>query len=121
VILPGFDYADDYDRTFAEATQPTRIEVTEQGMIIEGIVDHSTGADIKGNAINRGIRNVSTLVGWLKLMGTVEAVNLANEITERAKNAGTTDVRLQELFTQEELASIDADLTSMLAEIEAAQ
>jgi hypothetical protein len=78
-ILPGFDYADEYSRTFEEAAQPTRIEVTEQGMIIQGIVDHSTGADIKGNATNRAIRNVSTLIGWLKTIGTVKDVNLANK------------------------------------------
>ena len=79
-ILPGFNYADDYSRTFAEAAQPTRIEITEQGMTIEGVVDHSTGADIKGNATNRAVRNVSTLFGWLKTMGTIEDVNLSNEV-----------------------------------------
>lgn len=79
-LLPSFNYSDDYDRQFAEATQPTRIEITDTGMIIEGVVDHSTGADIKGNATNRAVRNVSTLFGWLKTMGTIEDVNLSNEV-----------------------------------------
>ena len=71
-LLPGFNYADDVERTFAEATQPTRIIITDQGMTIEGIVDHSTAADIKGDSTNRAIRNISTLAGWQKVMDTID-------------------------------------------------
>lgn len=118
-LLPGFNYKDDSRRSFVEAQQPTRISVTESGLLIEGVVDHSTSQDIQGAAVNRGIRNVATLVGWLKTLNTVEAVNLANEITKRAEITGKTNVQLQELFTQAELAEIDAGLQTSLATIEA--
>lgn len=120
-ILPGFNYRDDYVRSFDEAYgggQPSWIQVNDQGLTIMGPVDHSTRQEITGNSINRGIRNISTLVGWLGLMNTVEAIDLANEVTRRAEIKGTTDVRLQELFTEEELAGIDADLRKALAAYE---
>jgi hypothetical protein len=116
-ILPGFNYKDATEREFAESRQDTFIKMGAEGLTIHGPTDHGTGTAIAGDAVNRGIRNVSTLVGWLGLMGTAEALGLAKEATKRLDGRNATDVKLQELFTAEELAELDAGaLKAALAE-----
>ena len=114
-ILPGFGYRDNYSRTFVEAEQGSRVSVTKDGLFVDGPMDHSTGMEIQGNAINRGIRNIATLIGWWKTMGTVESIQLAKETTERLKDSNLTQVELQKLFTEEELAKFAADIEKFKA------
>ena len=120
-ILPGFGYKDSYTRRMAESEHPIELSITREGLTYKGgPITHSTHNRDTWDGINRGIRNVATYLGWLATMNTIDSVLFEQEITDRLGDQNATDVKLQELFTQEELAAIDANTTLGLAEIEAA-
>ena len=114
-LFPSFDYQDNHIREFAEAEQPTRIEITEDGMIIEGVVDHSTTTDIAADATNRAIRNIATMVGWLKLFGTVEAINEAGEITARLLSDNATAIATGETMSATSIREAEIALEGLIA------
>jgi hypothetical protein len=116
-----FSYNDSMNTEFEQATGiPTTLAFNKDGFVITGPVDHSTRADIIGNNVNRGIRNVATYLAAWKLIDGAQSAMAAREVTKRLGSKDATSVKLNELFTQKELAAIDSQTTLGLAEIDAA-
>ena len=94
-ILPGFDYADREQREFYEARQNTYVRLGPDGITITGPVDHGTTTSIAGDAVNRGIRNLATMAGWMATLDTAEAMQAADKATQVALDDNTTKAAIR--------------------------
>ena len=110
-ILPGFDYSDAETREFYEARQNTYVRLGPDGITITGPVDHGTTTSIGGDAINRGVRNVATMAGWMATLDAAEAIHAANEATTRKVDTNATKkaVRADDNATKVRLKQIRVD------------
>ena len=110
---------DAHRHEFAESSEPFKMIVESDRVVISGPMEQWTALDTIGDAANRGIRNGGIAWGWGKLTGLFKARDASGAATEQLgiSTQGQVDQATIQAGTQ--AARIEADTTLGLAELAA--